>query len=489
MFAIKLNQSFYLKVGMLSVYLFSRIYLHFIGIGFDYHSFLWFPHVLNLDCLENNLLESLIYIHHQPPLYNLIIGVFLKVSSGHTHLFGVLMHLLHLSLGILTCVTIFEIANLLNINRIISFVGICIFMLLPDFIIYEKFLFYDFIVLCAISQFIYWYIKFLKTSKIKHLVLLLLVATFLIGVRSAFHIVWITGLISLLFITKRCSFKHYYVAVFLLLLPFSFFLKNKIIYDTLGTSSFMWTNMSKYYVYNSSVNFDVIEDSSTRKWISEGKIYDRADTYKIGNTNLAQRDSLNYPKIATLHNLENNYNINSNHIAFLRINQFYKKAVLQLIDKYPTIYLEGVEDGMTSFFAPTTEFIGFHNNGNINKMNNYYENYKYLIGVRESYVNKSLVDNRYSLKNSWKTTSLLAVLMYISTFLISIIYLASGKNIFIKKVFLFVLYNVTYIFLTSVMFEIGENMRQRYYSDIFIFMFVLLLLDYGYKRYIRFTKS
>lgn len=489
MFSIKLNQSFYLKVGILSVYLFSRIYLHFIGIGFDYHSFLWFPHVLDIHSLENNLLESLTYIHHQSPLYNLIIGVFLKVSSGHTHLFGVLTHLFHLSLGILTCFTIFEIANLLSINRIISFVGICIFMLLPDFIIYEKFLFYDFIVLCAISQFMYWYVKFLKTSKIKHLVFLLLIATFLIGVRSAFHIVWIIGLIGLLFITKRYSFKHYYVAVLLLFLPFSFFLKNKIIYDTLGTSSFMWTNMSKYYVHNSSVNFDVIEDSTTRKWISQGKIYDRADTYEIGNTNLAQLDSLTYPTVATLHNLENNNNINTNHIVFLRINQLYKKAILQLIDKYPTIYLDGVEDGITSFFAPTTEFIAFHSNRNIDKISDYYEAYKYLIGVRESYVNKSLVDNRYSLNNSWKTISLLAVLIYISTFLISIIYLIIGKNIFIKKVFLFVLYNITYIFLTSVMFEIGENMRQRYYSDIFIFMFVLFLLDYGYKRYIRFTKS
>ena len=88
--------------------------------------------------LQHDLLSSLWYLHSQPPLFNLFLGLVLKAASDP----AVLYELCFRISGLLIPLCMYATLALLGANRIAAFLVTLFFMLNPSLILYESLLYY-----------------------------------------------------------------------------------------------------------------------------------------------------------------------------------------------------------------------------------------------------------------------------------------------------------------------------------------------------------
>ena len=98
---------------IISVFVLSRIVYFIVGIRFDHTPLMWFWQYADAGLLRNNLLETVYYLHSQPPLFNLFLGAILKSFPGHESLvFG----LIYKALGLALAVSLFVLMRSLRIR-------------------------------------------------------------------------------------------------------------------------------------------------------------------------------------------------------------------------------------------------------------------------------------------------------------------------------------------------------------------------------------
>ena len=93
---------------------------------------------LDTNLLQHDLLSSLWYLHSQPPLFNLFLGLVLKAASDP----AVLYELCFRVSGLLIPLCMYATLALLGANRIAAFLVTLFFMLNPSLILYESLLYY-----------------------------------------------------------------------------------------------------------------------------------------------------------------------------------------------------------------------------------------------------------------------------------------------------------------------------------------------------------
>lgn len=83
-----------------AIFLVTRVWLIFSGIRPDFDHLRSHHQYLDLPLLAGNLASSLFYLHSQPPLWNAIIGVLLKISHGDPSFFSVVYIVFSLPLSL-----------------------------------------------------------------------------------------------------------------------------------------------------------------------------------------------------------------------------------------------------------------------------------------------------------------------------------------------------------------------------------------------------
>jgi len=121
-------------------YFVSRVAFHLLGIRFlgmeNINVYLQF---IDPPLLEHDLLRSLYYTSF-PPLYNLIVGVMLKLFGESAPAFAIL----HLFIGWGIALILFRLMVDLGIGARLAITATLLFMVLPPMILYENWLFYSY---------------------------------------------------------------------------------------------------------------------------------------------------------------------------------------------------------------------------------------------------------------------------------------------------------------------------------------------------------
>ncbi len=109
--------------------------------------------------LQNDLFRSLFYFHSQPPLFNLFIGVILKLFPIH-HINYHVFFLLYFSLGLIFALSLFLTMASLNVHVVLNLILTIIFISKPSTILYENWLMYTYpvsVLLCLSVFFLHRY--------------------------------------------------------------------------------------------------------------------------------------------------------------------------------------------------------------------------------------------------------------------------------------------------------------------------------------------
>lgn len=211
-----------------------------LGIRYDAGSLETFMHFLDPPLLKERLLESVWYLHIQPPFMNLFAGLVLKLTPESTVLFHA-MGLLH---GFLLYMAVFLLQRRFKIRPTIATLTSTLFMASPTFILYEHFLLYTLPCAAWLALACLFLVDYFATGKRRYALGIFLCVMLLCGTRSAFHIGFFAIVIALVLIARRDLWKQSLVlATVPFLIIFGIYFKNLLIFGEFTMCTFVEKNL------------------------------------------------------------------------------------------------------------------------------------------------------------------------------------------------------------------------------------------------------
>ena len=233
---------------VLSLFFLSRavIYL-FIGSNNTPDFF----HFADINLLENELLETLFYLHSQPLFLNFFIGLFLKITDGNLYYFSYIFYFLNLLFSVGIIFYSLKIFDLFKINQKIKIILGIFLIFNPNLIYYENYSnpLYTHLVCFLFFQLTFCIFKFFKDNDYKYELFIYLNLVILSQIWSAWQPYLIPFTYFCILLVKRKFNK-----ISLIFCLFVFFLslipsiKNKILFNSFSNSSWGGIYLSTVFV-------------------------------------------------------------------------------------------------------------------------------------------------------------------------------------------------------------------------------------------------
>lgn len=174
-------------LALLSTFLVVHAAYWAAGIRFDSASLHTFMQYLDPELLRTRLVESLWYLHIQPPIFNLYIGIGLKLDPACRWFFQATF----LACGFTLYACTYLLQRRLGVRAPLAFVLATLFMASPGFILWEHFLLYEFpcAALLALSALLLW--RLADEGKHRWAWALFFCIFLIAGMRSLFHLAYL----------------------------------------------------------------------------------------------------------------------------------------------------------------------------------------------------------------------------------------------------------------------------------------------------------
>ena len=219
------------------IFLISKIiiYQNFLQIHSNFGSY-W--QLSDLSLLKNDLFNTIKYLHMQPPLWNLIVGLLLKISSGNYELASKIILNIHWIFSFFILLIIKYFCEEFQLNSLSKLIVYLIFIFHPSIIFYENIPYYPHLVMFLFTIMSLTIYKLQKTNIYKYEIYFYSIITILIYLISAFvPLLLIAFFIIFRFwdnLNKRNNNFFIKLRNFLLILIISFipYLKNYFIFGT-----------------------------------------------------------------------------------------------------------------------------------------------------------------------------------------------------------------------------------------------------------------
>jgi hypothetical protein len=236
-----------LRIGLVAgAFVGVRMAAWALGLRFDASQEPAFWHFIEPQLLEDRLLESLFYLHSQPPLFNLWLGAYHQLfGSWMPAAFGAT----YAGLGILLAVQMHAAARALGVSAWTRTVGVGFFCTSPAVLLYEHFLLYAYPVAVLLTWSAVRFHRALVTGRERHWWGFVLLALAIVMMRALYHPVWLGAVLAAaawaqwrLHGTIRPLVKPALVAGVIVL---ALLVKNQIVFDRATLSSFGGMNLSR----------------------------------------------------------------------------------------------------------------------------------------------------------------------------------------------------------------------------------------------------
>jgi hypothetical protein len=438
----------HISLPLLSVviaFILSRLFYSSKGVCFDAGPLTWYWQYIDPVLLKENLLQSLYYLHTQPPLFNLFLGLGLKLFSDYTTFFG----LSYISLGLILALSLYLLMNRLGVSDRLSAGLTILFITSPSCILYEKWLFYTYPTTTLLSVSALFLHRFLKKTDFTNGICFFSLLSAIVLIRSLFHIFWFT-LFALIIVL--CKHKDWKKVAFSCSLPFAllFFLyaKNLYLFGSFSTSTWLGMNLSKMTTFKLPID----EHISLAK---EGKLskFSLIAPFSDMNRYLPYLSESRKSGIPVLDQQRKSTGaVNLNNIGYIEVSRRYLEDAIYVLKNHPEAYISGVKEAYTHFLTPSTDNIFLESNR------------KHIQGIDRFY---NLIFCGQVFTNT-KVGLFIAIGLPILFLYLSILILISLKrpvDLAFVLTLLFIWTNIAYVSVVGNMVEVGENNRFRFIID------------------------
>ena len=117
--------------------------------------------LLNTSLLEKDLFRSLYYMHYQPPLWNLIYGIFIKIYGTDLSILSKTIHYFNIFISFVSVYYFYLICNFFQLSKNKTiFLFLIFFIFSPSYLFYETITHYTHLTTLFFAQLVYFYLKF-----------------------------------------------------------------------------------------------------------------------------------------------------------------------------------------------------------------------------------------------------------------------------------------------------------------------------------------
>jgi hypothetical protein len=314
--------------------------------------------------LRRHLLQSLWYLHGQPPLWNALLGLSLKAFPRR---WPEAWHVVFLGLGLAELLALYLLALELRLPRRLALTLAAAFSLTPAVLLSESSLFYDYPTLVGVTATVLAAARFAGRPGIGRGLLLFGAAAVLVLSRTLFQVWWLLALVALVLVACRRHRREVLLACALpLALVVAVYVKNWVLFGVPSTTS--WTGMGA-----ARAAVEALPLAERRRLVAEGRLhavslvpplaplsaYERVGIRPEGRSGIALLDEATTE--GSVPNLENR--------TYIRISRLYWEDDLWIVLHRPGAYLRAVRRGLADFFASPT--LAWHGQGNEAKIGAY----------------------------------------------------------------------------------------------------------------------
>jgi len=462
---------------MVAIFTLAHLTYRGLGIRFDEaplgHSYQF----VDPDLLRHRLGESLLYLHSQPPLFNLFLGLVLKLFPGHE---GSAFCASYLFMGILLYFALFAAMRRLGISRALALVLSTWFMASPSFILYEHWLFYTLPLASALILSALLFYHVLNEGRPWQLLCFFGLLLTLCGVYSAFHLVYYLLLLGgvLMLCPGRRRIIMVTAAVPLILLA-SLYAKNLCLFGKLTASSWLGMNLS-------GTTVRALPTRERDQLVADGKLSRLALIPRFSPLAAYPGEYLRvrgFDNITALRQVSKSTGAtNYNHLAYIAISEQYLRDAVYVITHRPKALLVGLLNAWLSYFRSSSDYPLLY--GNLNKIAFVNCVYDYLFyGKVPRYV---LPTDRAPIYFAPHAEPRLYVFLIIGLPVL----VWYGLRVGIKgdatspaltrsqrMLVLYACFNIVYVALVGNLFEVSENHRFRFVTDPLYVMLCGLLIQ------------
>jgi hypothetical protein len=459
-------------IALLCVFVASRLWFAQAGGAYIARSLHFAKQFLDPGLLQHELLGSLWYLHAQPPLFNLFLGLVLKTASNPELVYELCFRLS----GALIPLFMYGTLVLLGASRIAAFCATFVFMLNPSLILYESLLYYTHVEAVLIMMAVFFLARWGLRAKKTDCAVFWLTLACLGLTRSLFHPVFfavLAVLIGLFLWRQNRPVRPFALAAGVCLLVLAAWcLKNLLIFGFFGTSS--WAGMSLWIKTNGYAP-EQLEEFHARGLISEVAL--RAELLPFQPIEHYTRDGL--LQIAACHHPADCRELrpggwpNFNHIGYVALSRQLGRDARQLIRHDPALFW--------LYTAGAFSLTLWHASDSVHAL--FADNMAVLEPLERLYRYAFFgflgVENRHSDPRLWLRTvcvSLLFAVFYGITFVQVLRRQRSRERFAAVLVCLFCMLAHGFVIFTSSIIEFGENPRFRFPVDGAFFLLAAITL-------------
>jgi len=336
------------------VFLSTRWWYHLQGVTFQWDTIYGFMQFLDLALLKDRLIESLWYLHAQPPLMNLVTGLALKAAPDD---FPLVSHGMFLVVALCAMVAMVAAARTLGLTRWPSFVLGVAFCSVPQFVVFENWYFYPHLCLSLLVGAACCFLRSgARGGPWMSAGFWMLAA--LVGIRSVYHPVFFFGAVmaavalaqagQALPVARRAAGPVLMVVALLA--------KNLLVLGLAGTSS--WGGISVHKVATDQVSEKQLAALVTDRTLSSVSLergFDSPDVFK-GLSVVRGKDrgvaALDVERKSVKAPAADEYPVNFNHWVYLETSPHYLADAATLARRFPGAFVDAVKWNAGKFLEP-----------------------------------------------------------------------------------------------------------------------------------------
>jgi len=341
--------------AFLAIFAASRAIYFLLGLRFDASGLSWFFQFADPVLLRERLLETLFYLHIQPPGYNLYLGLILKLFP---HSYAAAFHVMHLLFGAVTGCALLYLMLRFGVRPRLSFALVSLFAITPGVVLFENFILYEYLLSLLLALSAVFLYRFLEQRGAVWAVCFLAAQFCVVMVRNMYHLAYFALIVAAaVYLTHRNRRIVATCGGVFFALVLGVYVKNYILFGQFVSSTWLGMNMSTIAIHH-------LTAPEWERLVASGEI--SPATVNPGAPIAAYAAYIHMPEKTGVPVLDNEQKsggaANFNHAGFLEVQKLYMKDGLYLIRHYPEVYLRSLTKAWFAYFLPTGDFPFFGEN-------------------------------------------------------------------------------------------------------------------------------
>lgn len=456
----------------------SRLAAAAAGVRFDVGPLSAGFQVLELSELRHDLFGSLAHLHSQPPLFNLLIGLVLRVPQPWEE---PLLRLIYLAFGLALALTIFTVLARFGVRRSVALVLTLLLTLSPASILFENWSNYDYPVTLLLCLAVLALQRYEDGHRLRHAALFLGVLGVVVLTRSTFQLVWFLAWAAVLVVhRRRADWRRVAVVAAVPLLAIVAVYANTLrVAGTFTSSTSLGVSLSKITTFQ-------LPEAERRAMVDQGALSPLALIHPFAPVPV-YAPVLGAPPVTGEPVLDDEVKnfpdgsrwINFNNLLYARVSDAYLDDAVRTLRARPDAYARGVATATEMFFRSPSDFFALAGNRvRLGAYNGLYNEVVYGVVASGDPVT-GFPDAALRYRQGPPRTAWLSVVLYAVALVGGAAELWLGRrrrgypSTWLLVAFLWS--NVAYVILVSNLIEVGENDRFRLYTDPLVVLLVAAL--------------